>query len=178
MEKCWFCSSTVYPGHGICFVRNDAKVFRFCRSKCHKNFKMKRNPRKVKWTKAHRRLHGKDLAEDTTFEMERRRNRPEKYNREVVQSTVEALKRIKEIRAKRQEKFWEQRMKIKKVKETKEARRELEKGIHLVKAPVAMAKDPSFTLPKKTELEKEKVRVKVRVGRQTIRETDDAMEEE
>jgi large subunit ribosomal protein L24e len=141
LEKCWFCSATCYPGHGITFVRNDATVFRFCRSKCHKNFKMKRNPRKVKWTKAYRKLAGKELAEDATFEMERRRNRPEKYNRELVQTTVKAMKRIKEIRVQRQDRFWEARMAGNKERQRAADRKQLEEEIHLVKAPGAMKKE-------------------------------------
>ena len=152
LEKCWFCSSTIYPGHGIQFVRNDAKIFRFCRSKCHKNFKMKRNPRKVKWTKAYRRLHGKDMTQDSTFEFERKRNRPERYDRNLTENTLKAIKKIDKIRVDREDRHITKRMKGKKAKEQREAAKELEQSIHMVKAPAALNKEPSLTLPIKVKV--------------------------
>jgi len=110
IEKCYFCSTNVYPGHGSAFVRNDAKVFRFCTSKCHKNFKMKRNPRKVKWTKAFRKAAGKEMTIDSTIEFEKRRNIPVRYDRDLIATTVKAMKRVGEIRARRERAFFKHRM--------------------------------------------------------------------
>jgi large subunit ribosomal protein L24e len=103
--KCWFCSGPIYPGHGLVFVRNDSKMFRFCRSKCHRHFKAKHNPRKMKWTKAYRKIHGftfiirqnflgKEMINDSTFQLEQRRNTPTRYNRDLMQATVQAMIRI------------------------------------------------------------------------------------
>ncbi|SCU79283.1 LAFA_0B02014g1_1 [Lachancea sp. 'fantastica'] len=108
--SCHFCSSPVYPGHGIMFVRNDAKEFRFCRSKCHKNFKQRRNPRKLRWTKAFRKAAGKELAVDSTLAFAQRRNVPVRYNRELVATTLRAMARVEEIRQKRERAFYKNRM--------------------------------------------------------------------
>ncbi|KAL6925683.1 ATPase-activating ribosome biosynthesis protein [Hanseniaspora valbyensis] len=109
--SCHFCSSPCYPGHGIMLVRNDAKEFRFCRSKCHKNFKMKRNPRKLKWTKAFRKARGKELIVDSSLTFAKRRNIPVRYNRELIQDTLKAMSKIEEIRARRERQFYKLRMK-------------------------------------------------------------------
>lgn len=110
IRHCFFCSAPVYPGRGIMFVRNDAKQMMFCKSKCHKNFKMKRNPRKVRWTKAFRKAAGKEMTVDSTLEFEKRRNVPVRYNRELIQQTLRAMDRIAQIRLRREAAFYRARM--------------------------------------------------------------------
>ncbi|TKY67107.1 ribosome biogenesis protein RLP24 [Spatholobus suberectus] len=146
---------------GFRFLTTVLQIFRFCISKCHKNFKMKRNPRKVKWTKAYRRVHGKDMTQvklqhcyiyrlfqDSTFELERKRNRPERYDRNLAENVLKAIPKIDKIRVDREERYHKNRMKGKKQKLQMEAARELEQGISLVKAPSVLQKDPSLTLAK------------------------------
>uniref|UniRef100_A0A672SK87 Probable ribosome biogenesis protein RLP24 n=1 Tax=Sinocyclocheilus grahami TaxID=75366 RepID=A0A672SK87_SINGR len=123
IEKCYFCSAPVYPGHGMMFVRNDCKVFRFCRSKCHKNFKKKRNPRKTRWTKAFRKSAGKELTLDNALEFEKRRNIPVKYNRELWSKTSEFSVFLLILSGKALEKA--------------AAISEVKKNIHLIRAPHA-----------------------------------------
>ena len=105
------------------FVRNDSKEFRFCRSKCHKNFKMKRNPRKVRWTKAFRKAAGKEMVVDATLAFAARRNIPVKYNRETVQKTLAAMERVAEIRKRRENAFHRARMQGNREKEVAAARK-------------------------------------------------------
>lgn len=140
LEKCYFCSSTCYPGHGSAFVRNDGKYFRFCRSKCIKNFKMKRNPRKVRWTKAFRKAAGKEMTVDSTFEFEKRRNVPVRYDRNLMEKTVRAIKRVEEIRRKREKAFYVQRIEKGRVVERQEMVKAVEKSVDLLQEPADQIK--------------------------------------
>ncbi|TPX58235.1 hypothetical protein PhCBS80983_g03257 [Powellomyces hirtus] len=103
-----------------------------CRSKCHKNFKMKRNPRKVRWTKAFRRAAGKEMTIDTTLEFEKRRNIPVRYDRSLMATTLKAMKRVAEIKAKRDRVFYKQRIAGKKEIEKQQNIRDIQRNIELV----------------------------------------------
>lgn len=111
IETCYFCSGPIYPGHGIVFVRNDSKMFRFCRSKCHNNFKAKRNPRKIRWTKAYRKTHGKELVTDPVYEFEKQKDTAIRYNRDVWTDTIQAMDQLSDLRTKKENTFYERRMK-------------------------------------------------------------------
>ncbi|KAF7997918.1 hypothetical protein HCN44_009316 [Aphidius gifuensis] len=141
IETCYFCSSRIYPGHGIQFVRNDCKIFKFCRSKCHAAFKKKKNPRKTKWTKAYRKTVGKELAVDPSFEFEKRRNIPVKYNRELWQKTVEAIRKIEAIRQKRCNIHIMQRLRKGRELDEEKDVKEVQKNLCLIRSPASGLKD-------------------------------------
>mmetsp|Transcript_28427 Transcript_28427/g.21234 ORF Transcript_28427/g.21234 Transcript_28427/m.21234 type:complete len:201 (+) Transcript_28427:27-629(+) len=173
IEKCYFCSSNVYPGHGVMFVRNDSKTFRFCSSKCNKLFKGKKNPRKLRWTKAYRAAHGKEMTVDPVLEFEQRRNVPTRYNRELMVKTIQAMKKIDEIRTRRQQRFFDRRMAKAKAKKKADMERELMTHSDLITDP----KVKDYIQAKKAQLEEEK---QANVGQPEQREMNvdvDMMEE-
>ena len=133
IEKCSFCSCPVYPGHGQMFVRNDCKTFRFCRSKCKKNFGLKRNPLRVKWTKTYRMARNKELTVDKTLDFEAKRNVPVRYNRNTTAATVEAMKRIADIKEQRMAAHWRNRMDEKRETIDRQDIRNLERNMTLLK---------------------------------------------
>ena len=51
--KCTFCGKEIPTGRGKMLVRNSGQIFNFCDSKCHKNFDLKRDGKKVTWTRKH-----------------------------------------------------------------------------------------------------------------------------
>lgn len=110
IHKCWFCSANIYPGHGVAFVRNDATIFRFCRSKCQRLFKKRLNPRKIRWTKIYRHVHNKELSKDSVLQFERRVHEPIIYDRQVLINTVDAIPKILGLRQLREDRFVKDRI--------------------------------------------------------------------
>ncbi|RJE21214.1 ribosome biogenesis protein RLP24 [Aspergillus sclerotialis] len=138
VETCHFCSRPTYPSKGITFMRNDGRQFRFCRSKCHSNFKMKRQPRKLKWTKTHRAARGKEMIVDSSLvlsQFAKKRNAPVKYDRNLVAATVQAMERVEQIRQRRERVFTKRRLagKLARDRKREEDRKVVAEGEHLIR---------------------------------------------
>jgi large subunit ribosomal protein L24e len=73
-------------------------------------FKMKRNPRKFKWTKAFCKSAGKEMAVNSALTFAAMRNVPVRCNLELVEKTLKAMERVSEIRQKREGVFYKKCM--------------------------------------------------------------------
>ena len=100
----------------------------------------KRNPRKTAWTKSFREARGKEMSVDATFDFEKRRNRPVKYDRELMGTTLRAMQRVGEIKARREKMYFEKRMKDAAKTQIKQSKVELKQGIELL-VPAAANKE-------------------------------------
>lgn len=94
---------------------------------------MKRNPRKLAWTKAFRSAHGKEMPIDGTLaNFAQRRNIPVRYNRDLVQKTLQAMSRVQEIRDRRERQFYKERMKGNKARQLEADRKLVAENQHLL----------------------------------------------
>jgi len=75
------------------------------------------------------------FIQDRVYEFEKKRNVPVKYNRELWQTTVKAMKQIAEIRHKREAQFIKNRLRVGQMAELENERKNIEKHIHLIKGP-------------------------------------------
>merc|ERR1739840_51527 len=130
-----------------------------------------------------------ELAVDPSFEFEKKRNVPVKYDRELWQNSINAMQRVEEIKNKRQAHHIFQRMKLaKKIQKAKDIK-EVERDLALIKSPAAGLKKANRVamegeMEDDTEIDTslqlnsiEKVKVREEAKVEEIHESDQEMEE-
>lgn len=90
---------------------------------------------------------------DTTYEFEKRRNIPVRYDRDLVKTTVDTMKRVEEIRKKREHQFYLNRMKGNSLLMKEKNRMEVQKNISLIKEPHLKLKELVKVTDSKMETE-------------------------
>lgn len=98
---------------------------------------MRKNPRKIRWTKAYRKAAGKELTVDPSFEFEKRRNVPTKYNRELWTKTIHAVNKINAIKEKRERHFVMERLRKGTDVEIEMDVRDVQNNLALIRSPAA-----------------------------------------
>merc|ERR1712083_246497 len=91
--------------------------------------------RRLKWTKAYRRAHGKEMMLDSTFNFEKKRLTPTRYNRNLMVKTIQAMQTVDRIKTVRKERFHKQRLAAQIRKRQTSAQKEVARGSHLLEGP-------------------------------------------
>jgi large subunit ribosomal protein L24e len=134
---------------------------------------MKRNPRKVRWTKAFRKAAGKEMVIDSTIDFEKRRNVPVRYDRDLLQTTLHTMKRVAEVKKRREHAFWKNRMATsrEKLKTHRKKQSESRTSVRLLE-PLADASSPERIKTKIRTLEKPRSALVVGEGRSMAMEVE------
>ena len=82
---------------------------------------------------------------DTTFDFERLRNRPVKYDRELMKKTVRGMERVQQIKEAREKRFWDKRMEGNVAVEKARDLAEVKQGLDLIMAPLVQAETQKVT---------------------------------
>lgn len=93
---------------------------------------MKRNPRKLRWTKSFRKAAGKELVVDSTLALAARRNVPIRYDRARLSVALTAMRRVAVVRARRERAFYTQRMAGNRARQRATDRKLVEENAHLL----------------------------------------------
>lgn len=100
-------------------------------------FKKRKNPRKTRWTKAFRKTAGKELTVDPSLDFEKRRSTPLKYNRELWAKTVDAIRRVNEIKERRTGLYVMERLRKGRTVEIEMDVKDVQKNMSLIRSPAA-----------------------------------------
>lgn len=134
---------------------------------------MKRNPRKLGWTKAFRRAHGKEMVIDGALALAAKRNVPTRYNRETVTTALKAMQRYSEIKARRERVFYKDRMKGNRVRQMDEDRKLVAENQHLLPKEL---RDQAEALLREREEEDEEMKMEGEAEAMEEEEEEDSLE--
>ena len=74
---------------------------------------------------------------DSTFDFERLRQRPVRYDRDLMKTTVRAMERVQQIKEARERRFWDKRMEPNAEVQKERDLAEVAQGLDLVVSPLA-----------------------------------------
>ncbi len=91
-RECSFCGTEIEPGTGMVYIRRDGAVINFCSKKCRVNqTKLKRVPRKVKWTREYQNLKAIRKASEAHNQEKAEQEAAEEAQQEVNEEVKEEV---------------------------------------------------------------------------------------